>query len=202
MPEYYRLPPFFCSVYPAACHKYDNFRFVSEPDLMGYDFRRGKNPMRQPPNRERVRAIFCALLVIAYALIPSLRAAPLKGSAAVARRAAQRDGRLAPPLTLRCSRDNTTSFTGRVLAYRRSAARVTIRVRTDDETTEEFTLRVPQRGGASRLFLINGQQFNTSDWKRVEASAGRLRPRMRATVWACYEGDKPRAELIDWRPAE
>lgn len=160
--------------------------------------------MRQPSNRERFRAIFCALLVIAYALIPSPRAASLKESAAavVARRAAQRDGRLAPPLTLSCSRDNTTSFTGRVLAYRRSAVRVSIRVRTDEETTEEFTLRVPQRGDASRLFLINGERFTSSDWKRVEARAGRLRPRMRATVWACYEGDRPKAELIDWRPAE
>ena len=115
---------------------------------------------------------------------------------------AQREGRLAVPPSLRCPRDNTTSFTGRVLAYRRTPGRVLIRVRTDEETTEQFTLTHPKRGDAASLFLIDGQPFTKGDWRRVEARAGRLRPNMRATVWACYEGGEPKAEKIDWRPAE
>lgn len=114
---------------------------------------------------------------------------------------AQRGGRLATPSSLRCPRDNTTSFTGRVLAYRRTPGRVFIRVRTDEETTEEFTLTHPKRGDAGALFHINGEPFKSGDWRRVEARAGRLRPNMRATVWACYEGDDLKAERIDWRPA-
>jgi hypothetical protein len=113
---------------------------------------------------------------------------------------AQRGGRLATPPSLRCPRDDTTSFTGRVLLYRRTPGRVLIRVRTDEETTEQFTLTHPKRGDAARLFLIDGQPFTKGDWKRIEARAGRLRPDMRATVWACYEGDQPKAERIDWRP--
>ena len=112
----------------------------------------------------------------------------------------QRGGRLAAPPSLRCPRDNTTSFAGRVLAYRRTPGRVFIRVRTDEETTEEFTLTHPKRGDASGLFLINGESFKPDDWKRVEARAGRLRPNMRAIVWACYEGDDLKAERVDWRP--
>lgn len=114
---------------------------------------------------------------------------------------AQRGGRIAAPPSLRCPRDNTTSFTGRVLAYRRTPGRVFIRVRTDEETTEEFTLTHPKGGDAGTLFLVNGESFKPGDWKRVEARAGRLRPNMRATVWACYVGDDLRAERIDWRPA-
>jgi len=117
--------------------------------------------------------------------------------------AAQDAGRrIAPPPRLRCPRDNTTSFTGRVLAYRRTAGRVFVRVRTDEETTEEFTLRHGRRGDPKRLFLLRGETFTQRDWRLIETRAGRLRPGVRATVWACYEGDEPRPELIDWQPPE
>lgn len=110
--------------------------------------------------------------------------------------------RIAPPARLACPRDRTTSFTGRVLAYRRGAGRVFVRVRTDEETTEEFTLRYGRRGDPRRLFLLRGETFGQSDWRRIERRTGALRPGMRATVWACYVNDDPRAELIDWRPPE
>lgn len=144
--------------------------------------------MLHESNRKRpFTTAFMFILAVGFPLISSL---------------AQRDGRLATPPSLKCPRDNTTSFTGRVLAYRRTPGRVFIRVRTDEETTEQFTLTHPKRGDAGRLFLINGESFKTSDWPRVEARAGKLRPNMRATVWACYEGDKLKAERVDWRPAE
>lgn len=114
----------------------------------------------------------------------------------------ERGGRLAPPPRLRCARDQTTSFTGRVVAYSRGAGRVFVRVRTDEETTEQFTLRHGRRGDLRRLFLLRGETFTQRDWRLIETRAGRLRPDVRATVWACYEGDEPRAELIDWMPPE
>lgn len=116
--------------------------------------------------------------------------------------AAQGGGRLAPPTRLTCPRDRTTSFTGRVLEYRRAAGRVFIRVRTDEETTEAFTLRYGRGGDPSRVFLLRGETFTRRDLRRIERPAGRLRPGTRATVWACYVGDEPRAELIDWSPPE
>jgi hypothetical protein len=115
--------------------------------------------------------------------------------------AAQREGRLATPGGLRCSRDNTTSFTGRVLAYSRSRGRVFIRVRTDEETTEQFTLMYGRRDPAN-LFRLRGEPFGGRDWRKIETRAGRIRPGMRATVWACYEGDKLTAEMINWMPPE
>lgn len=115
---------------------------------------------------------------------------------------AQSERRIAPPPSLDCPRDNTTSFTGRVLVYRRTAGAVFLRVRTDEETTEEFTLRAGRGGDLKRLFRLRGAAFRAADWRRIESRAGRLRPRVRATVWACYEGDDPRAKLIDWSPPQ
>ena len=123
-----------------------------------------------------------------------------RGDGAVPAAVQEGGGRLAPPPRLRCARDLTTSFTGRVLAYRRGAGRIFIRVRTDEETTEEFTLRYGRRGDPKRRFLLRGETFTERDWRLIETRAGRLRPHVRATVWACYEGDEPRPELIDWMP--
>lgn len=114
----------------------------------------------------------------------------------------QGERRLMPPPRLTCPRDNTTSFTGRVTAYRRGAGRVFVRVRTDEETTEEFTLRLGRNADPRRIFLLRGETFTRRDWRRIETRAGRLRPGTRATVWACYVGDEPRPELIDWQPPE
>ncbi len=114
----------------------------------------------------------------------------------------QREGRLATPGDLRCSRDNTTSFTGRVLAYSRGRGRVFIRVRTDEQTTEQFTLSYGRRGDPKTLFRLRGEPFRNSDWRKIETRTGRLRPGMRATVWACYAGDDLNAEMINWMPPE
>lgn len=112
----------------------------------------------------------------------------------------ERGGRLAPPAVLRCERDNTTSFTGRVLSYERKRGRITLRVRTDEETTEEFTLRYAKDADPKRLFLLRGERFKEGDWRKIESRRGRLRPHMRVTVWACYRDDVPVAEVLDWRP--
>ncbi len=142
---------------------------------------------------QRAALFACALL-----LAGSSSAAPNFNRAD----APQREGRLATPDDLRCPRDNTTSFTGRVLAYSRGRGRVLIRVRTDEETTEQFTLSYGRRGDPSSLFRLRGERFGSLDWRKIETRNGRLRPGMRATVWACYAGDKLTAERINWMPPE
>lgn len=114
---------------------------------------------------------------------------------------AQREGRIGTPPDLKCPRDNTTAFTGRVLAYGRGRGRVFIRVRTDEQTTEQFTLRYG-RGDFKTLFRLRGEPLGEGGLARIELRPGRLRRNMRATVWACYKGDEPVAERIDWRPPE
>lgn len=114
---------------------------------------------------------------------------------------ARQGGRLRPPDSLTCDRNNTTSFTGRITAYSRTNSRIFIRVRTDEQTTEQFTIRLKRGEDASRKFLFEGEPFRAGDWKKVERARGILRPRMRATIWACRdERDDFHAELIDWRP--
>jgi hypothetical protein len=107
--------------------------------------------------------------------------------------------RIAPPAALKCSRDHLTSFTGRILAYRRTPARLFLRVRTDEATTESFTIKLSKDEKAETYFLLRGEAFTQNDWQAIESSTGRLKQGMRATVWVCDDGSKP---VIDWRPAE
>ncbi len=107
--------------------------------------------------------------------------------------------RAAPPSPLRCDRNHLTSFTGRVVSYRRQTGSIVLRVRTDEETTEDFSLRFDKSEDGSKHFLMRGQPFKPSDWALVEASRTRLRPKMRAIVWVCDDGSAP---VIDWRPFE
>jgi hypothetical protein len=113
------------------------------------------------------------------------------------------EGRLRPPAGLSCDRNHTTSFTGRITAYSRTSRRIFIRVRTDEQTTEQFTIRLGRSEEASGKFLFQGEAFKPENWKRIERARGLLRPKMRATIWACRDDkDDFRAELIDWRPNE
>jgi hypothetical protein len=143
--------------------------------------------------------MFASLL---FAFMVSFARAQRPSSSQASGQDSGQQGRIAPPAGLKCSRDNMTSFTGRVLAYQRSQARVFIRVRTDEATTESFTLRLPKSGNAAGVFLLNGEPFKQRDWSKVELSKGTLRSNMRATVWACYQGNEPKPEVIDWRPPE
>ncbi len=111
---------------------------------------------------------------------------------------ASRIGRLRPPDSITCPDNNLTSFTGRILAYHRTPGRVLIRMRTDEETTESFTLRFQKTEDLAKQFLLHGELFKQSDWILIERGRGRIRPKMRATVWACDDGSK----TIDWRPRE
>jgi hypothetical protein len=107
--------------------------------------------------------------------------------------------RVRPAERIRCSRDHLTSFSGTVLEFRRSNNKTFLKVRTDEDTTEVFTLKHPGKESAAEWFLFKGKPFESSHWKRIEIRKNQLRPRMRATVWACDDGSTP---VVDWQPQE
>ena len=111
----------------------------------------------------------------------------------------QAQGRIRPPDSIRCDHNHLTSFTGRILSYQRRPGRVAIRMRTDEATTESFTLRFRRTEDAAKWFLLMGEGFKQSDWSLIERRLYQLRPKMRATVWVCDDGSTP---VVDWRPGE
>ena len=52
---------------------------------------------------------------------------------------------------------------------------------------------------ACAYFLVWGEKFSESDWKRIETGKNQLRPDLRATVWVCDNGENP---VVDWQPAK
>ena len=106
--------------------------------------------------------------------------------------------RLRPPISLQCPRNNLTAFAGTVLSFQRGADQATIRLRTDESTTEEFSLRV-QEDDLTAWFLLKAKPFQPDDWGLIESAPNHLRPEMRAIVWVCDDGTPP---VIDWRPSE
>jgi hypothetical protein len=106
--------------------------------------------------------------------------------------------RLRPPEKIRCSRDHLTSFSGAVLTFKRNNNETFLRIRTDEDTTETFTLKHLGKESAAEWFLLRGKAFESSDWKLIEIRRNKLHPRMRATVWACDDGSTP---IVDWQPA-
>jgi hypothetical protein len=116
----------------------------------------------------------------------------------------RRQGRIMPPTGLKCDVNHVTSFTGRVLAYSRHSGRIFIRVRTDEQTTNEFTIPYAEGEDVSKWFTIDGQAISQGDLEKIESRWKRKKRSVRATVWACYDNDwrKTTAEIIDWRPRE
>ena len=112
--------------------------------------------------------------------------------------AAESAQRIRPPEKVTCSRVHLTSYTSKVLSMKRQRGSTRIRIRTDEETSEQFTLRHATDNPAE-YFLMWGERFSESDWKRIEAGKNQLRPDLRATVWVC---DNSRNPVVDWQPAK
>lgn len=122
------------------------------------------------------------LAVTSAALVAAL---PLLASA---------QGRLRPPGFVTCERNQLTSFTGEVVSLVRKADRTMLRMKTDEQTTERFTLRHPGQD-ASGWFYRAGVPFTQADWHALLPS-GRLHPAARATVWVCAGEANPK---VDWQ---
>ncbi|MEW6734838.1 MAG: hypothetical protein AB1489_26160 [Acidobacteriota bacterium] len=107
------------------------------------------------------------------------------------------DSRLRPPDKIKCKRDDLTSFTGRVLSFKRYQGYTILKMRTDEKTQEKFTLRHPNTDDPKEFFLLRGETFQPQHWTLIEIGKNRLRPNMRATVWVCLDGNAP---IVDWQP--
>jgi len=86
-----------------------------------------------------------------------------------------------------------------VTAYGRSQERLHLRIHTDWDTDEEFTLRFARRENPVDKFLLRSDTFRPGDWKVIESAKGHLRPGVRVTVWECKAGGYPKL-TIDWEP--
>ncbi len=102
-------------------------------------------------------------------------------------------GRLRPPAFVTCDRSRLTSFTGRVVSLERDGDTTTLRMETDESTSERFTLKHPG-ADATAWFYLGGAPFTAADWTDL-LPAGRLRAGARATVWVCADEPNPR---VDW----
>jgi hypothetical protein len=131
----------------------------------------------------RKRPCFVCALLVAAVLAPDANAG--------ARTAAPARGRIAPPAQAACSSGSLTSYFGRVIGYKREAARTWLKIATDYGTVE--ALSVPP---GAKHFLYRGRAFVEADWARIESKPGVLRPGTRATAWVCEGGGQ--APLIDW----
>jgi hypothetical protein len=110
----------------------------------------------------------------------------------------QRGGRMAPPPSVTCDRDQLASWTGTVTAYRRRAEATWIQIHTDWDTVESTSIDHEGASDASAHYLIQGEPFDTGDWHKIERSEGALIDGVRATAWICSDGSTP--PVIDWQP--
>lgn len=111
----------------------------------------------------------------------------------------QERGRVRPLPQLKCDRNDLTLYDGQVVSYRRRKGSTFLRIRTNFDTTEDVTIRHPGTNDPSEFYLLNGNAFVRSDWRRIEQREKVLRRGMRANVWVC-RGNPTIQPVIDWRP--
>ena len=126
------------------------------------------------------------MLVWALLLVPAVecaRATPEQGQ-----------GRQRAPETFACDRNNLTVYTGVVINYQRRVGTTTLRIRTDEGTTEQVSLSHPGTDDPSRFFRMMSEPFTSADWNKIEERKGVLRKGTRAAAWVCSDG----GVMIDW----
>ena len=111
------------------------------------------------------------------------------------------EGRIMPPPQLKCDRSDLTSYDGRILAYRRRMGSTFLRIRTNFDTTEAVTIRHRGTDDPSKFYLLNGERFMKTDWRRIEKRRRVLKEGMRANVWVC-RGNPAIQPVVDWRPED
>ena len=100
----------------------------------------------------------------------------------------------AAPGTFSCDRNHLTVYTGVVTRYRRAVGQTTLRIRTDDDTTENVAVKHPGTDDPSPMFRMQGEPFTAQDWRTVELKKGTLRAGTRASAWVCDDGQV----MVDW----
>jgi hypothetical protein len=105
-------------------------------------------------------------------------------------------GRLRPPAQVGCDRNQLTAYEGVVRSYSRTATQVVVRIATDADTDERVVVKLGKGQKPESRFLWNGEAFDSSHWRGLEAKPGVLRRGMRVIAWVCEGGSPP---LLDWR---
>jgi hypothetical protein len=108
--------------------------------------------------------------------------------------AAQSRGRQRAPEAFACDRNNLTVYTGVVSSYQRRVGTTTLRIRTDEDTTEQVSVKHPGTDDPSAHFRMMTEPFTPADWSRIESKKGVLRAGTRAAAWVCSDG----GVMIDW----
>ena len=101
----------------------------------------------------------------------------------------------ATPGAFSCDRNHLTVYTGVVTRYRRAVGQTTLRIRTDEDTTENVALKHPGTDDPSPMFRMKGEPFTTQDWRTIESKTGTLRAGTRASAWVCDDGQV----MVDWQ---
>ncbi len=104
--------------------------------------------------------------------------------------------RLAPPSGLPCSRDQLTSYTGKILRYTRKSSQIFLQVRTDEATTERFQISISKGKGYLDLYLLNGAAITKTELEKIERKLTKKTNDVRVTVWECRNSAH---RIIDWR---
>ena len=70
----------------------------------------------------------------------------------------------------------------------------TLRIHTDEDTTEQVSLSHPGTDDPSRFFRMMSEPFTPADWNKIEERKGVLRKGTRAAAWVCSTG----RVMVDW----
>lgn len=103
-------------------------------------------------------------------------------------------GRIMPPATLSCERNDLTSYAGVVSRYTRGERDIVVTIETDADTTETVSIN----NFDADSFLLNGNPFEEKDWRKIEEENGRLREGIKVIAWVCLDDATP--AVLDWRP--
>lgn len=107
------------------------------------------------------------------------------------------EGRLAPPSSVTCARNQLTVYAGKAVAWRQFEDHSELTVSTDWGTTEKVTIP----GSADdqlKSYLLHGGTFQVPHKQRVFDKSRQLQANVRVNAWVC--ADKAVPPVLDWQP--
>jgi hypothetical protein len=128
--------------------------------------------------------------------LPFVAAAGVLLTASIAPLVQGEPGRVRPPASVTCPRNDLTVYTGRVTGLDRQKGATLLTIATDWKTTERVTIRHPESPDPDASFLLKGKPFAKADWD-VIAPKGTLGDAIRANAWVCRDG----RVIVDFVPS-
>lgn len=108
--------------------------------------------------------------------------------------------RHAPPEASLCERNQLTSYSGVLSAYRVGPPGLQVEIATGWGSVETVVLPLADPVQPEAAFLLHSKPFGISDWSAIESKPGNRtpRPEIGLIAWVCLDNET--ATLIDWRP--